>query len=63
MVTAGLKCPPDTWPNMKTAASSPSPNANGTTSRLLVGTAAAVIAPTEAYPSVRNRVVPTNSAR
>ena len=33
IVTAGLKCPPETWPNAKIAASRPKPNENGTTSR------------------------------
>ena len=38
-VTAGLKCPPETCPNAKIAASRPSPKANGTTSRFARGRA------------------------
>ena len=41
MVTAGLKCPPEMWPNAKIAASRPRPNENGTTSRFGVGALAA----------------------
>ena len=43
-VTAGLKWPPEMCPKAKIAASRPSPNANGTTSRLGVGAEALGIA-------------------
>ena len=60
-VTAGLKCPPETCPTAKIAASSPNPKPRGTAT--ITGDPVAAAASTDIEPTNTNMKVPTASAR